>query len=286
MQYHHPVNPPAGQWKILFPRSAHFSVLKAIKLLDLEPVVLDLDENYRLSIDQLEDSLDDDIASIFCVAGSTELGAVDPVESVAEISNGIPIHVDAAFGGYVLPFMEDLGMLDDGIEKWDFQVEEVTTISVDPHKMGRSTIPAGCLLFREEYPLKYLSVESPYLTSSKAYTLAGTRDSGAVAGAYAAMLKLGREGYMKQIEECMKNTWYLVRRLKEIGLETVMEPLMNIVAVHHPDPLGVQDEMKNRGFYLSRVKEPNAIRFVVMPHVTRESIDNMIPELEKVIGLV
>jgi len=275
-----------GHRKVIFPRSAHFSVLKAVKLLDLEPVPIELDEDLHISLDLLEDALSDDVASVFCVAGSTELGTVDPIEKVAEMACGIPLHVDAAFGGFVLPFLEEMGTLPENIGKWDFRVDGVTTISVDPHKMGGSTIPAGCLLFREEYPLKYLSVKSPYLTSSKAYTLAGTRDSGAVAGAYAVMKYLGREGYRKQLSMCMENTGYLKKRLMEMGLEPVIDPIMNIVAVHHQDPDLVQKEMESKGYYLSRVERPSAIRFVIMPHVTREAIDNMLPVLEKVLSTI
>jgi tyrosine decarboxylase/aspartate 1-decarboxylase len=272
-----------GRSKVIFPRSAHFSILKAVKLLDLEPIPVDLDENFSMSVDMLEDLISDDVACVFTVAGSTELGAVDPIERVSGIIGDIPLHVDAAFGGFVLPFLEDMGMLPESSRGWDFRVRGVTTLSMDPHKMGGSTIPAGCLLFREEYPLKYLAVSSPYLTSSKAYTLAGTRDSGAVCGAYAVMELFGRSGYRERIRTCMDNTYYLKSRLKELGLEPVMEPLMNIIAFHHHDPVGVQRMMEEKGFYLSRVKHPSAVRFVVMPHVTREALDGMLPVLEGVL---
>jgi tyrosine decarboxylase/aspartate 1-decarboxylase len=275
-----------GKRKVIFPASVHFSVWKAIKLLDLEPVMIKLDRSFSMCIDDLEEKISDDVACVFTVAGSTELGSVDRIERISEITGDVPIHVDAAFGGFVLPFLEDVGLLPENIRMWDFRVEGVTTISVDPHKMGGSTIPAGCLLFREEYPLKYLSVESPYLTSSKAYTLAGTRDSGAVCGALAVMEHLGREGYRQRLMTCMDNTHYLKHRMMEMGLDPVMEPLMNIVAFHHEDPFRIQKEMERKGFYISRIREPSAIRFVVMPHVTGEAIDRMLTVLKGVIDPV
>jgi len=269
-----------GRKKVIFPASAHFSVLKALSLLDMEPVMIPLDEDFRMDVQQMEDHLDDEAALVLSVAGTTELGVVDPVDRIGSIMGDVPLHVDAAFGGFVLPFLETLHPGDHGIPPWDFRVKEVTSLSVDPHKMGGSTIPAGCLLFREEAPLKHISVSSPYLTSTKAYTLAGTRDSGAVAAAYAVMKHLGREGYERIVAACMDNTSYLEKRLRELGLEPVIEPVMNILAVHHPDPDLVQERMRKRGFFLSRVRDPPALRFVVMPHVTRASIDVMIPELE------
>ncbi len=210
-----------GGKKVLFPRSAHFSVLKALKLLDLEPVPIDLQEDYSISLDHLESSLTDDIACVLTVAGSTELGSLDRIKKVSEIIGDVPLHVDAAFGGFVIPFLEEMGKLPDEFQQWDFRVNGVTTLSLDPHKMGGSTIPAGCLLFREEYPLKYLAVSSPYLTSSKAYTLAGTRESGAVCGAYSVMELLGRSGYRERVWSCMENTYYMRDELKKMGLEIV-----------------------------------------------------------------
>jgi tyrosine decarboxylase/aspartate 1-decarboxylase len=62
-----------------------------------------------------------------------------------------------------------------------------------------------------------------------------------------------------------------------------MDPIMNIIAVHHPKPEDVQKEMSKIGFYISKVCEPSALRFVIMPHVTRNSIDQMLEALRAVI---
>jgi tyrosine decarboxylase/aspartate 1-decarboxylase len=272
--------------KVIFPRSAHFSVLKAIKLLDMEPIPIDLDDQFRMDLSELDSKIDDDTAMVVGVAGTTELGAVDPISRIGETAGDVHVHVDAAFGGFVLPFLEELGMLDERVGEWDFSVPQVSTLSTDPHKMGWSTIPAGCLLFRDPQPLRYMAVESPYLTSPKAYTLAGTRDSGSVASAYAMMKLLGVEGYTGLVRTCMENTFYLGERLKEIGLEPLMEPVMNILAVGHDEPGMVQDRMRELGFYISKVCNPGALRFVVMPHVTPDSIDRMSLALERVIGRI
>ena len=266
--------------KIAFPKSAHFSVIKAVKLLDMEPLIVDLDDDYRMSVDSLEDLMDDDVSLVLTVAGTTEIGTVDPIEKVSEIVGDIPLHVDAAFGGFVLPFLERMGKLPTWVGKWDFRSEGVTSMSTDPHKMGMSTIPAGCLLYTEDLSLEKLSVDSPYLTSKNSYTLAGTRDSGSVAACYAAMNHLGMEGYMKIVEDCMSNTRYLMKRLEEYSLEPLIDPVMNILVVRHPDPHGVEKRLFEMGWNISVVRDPPSLRFVLMPHVTKESIDRFIPDLE------
>lgn len=269
--------------EVLYPMSAHFSVLKAVRLLDLDPVPVELDEDYRMDLADLEDKLSDDTLMVLAVAGTTELGAVDPIDAISEIKGDVPLHVDAAFGGYVLPFLAEMGMDDPRVGPWDLSVPGVTSLSTDPHKMGCSTMPAGCILFRERNPLRYLAVGSPYLTSSKAYTLAGTRDSGSVAAAYSLMKYLGREGYVRIVGSCMENTRYLKKGLSQLGAEPVMEPVMNVLAVLHEKPERVQKELSSRGFYISKVAEPSALRFVVMPHVTKKAIDDLLSVMEKVI---
>jgi tyrosine decarboxylase/aspartate 1-decarboxylase len=234
-------------------------------------------------MDDLKKKITNDTAFVIGVAGTTELGVVDPIEEISQIIGGVHLHVDAAFGGFVLPFLRELKILDAGVGNWDFMVEGVTSLSTDPHKMGWSTIPAGCLLLREENMLRSLAVESPYLTSPKAFTLAGTRDSGAVASAFAMMKLLGIEGYMELVKGCMERTSYLRKRLEEISLFPVVEPTMNIIAVAHDDPSLVQDRMKDKGYYLSKVLNPNALRFVIMPHVTKNAIDDMVQNLDQVL---
>ncbi len=273
----------SGKKEVLFPRSSHFSIIKAIKLLDMVPVPVDLDDDYRMDVGDLEKKISSDTAIVIGVAGTTELGAVDPIQEISDLIRGPHLHVDAAFGGFVLPFLKELDLLDSKIGSWDLSVPGVTSLSTDPHKMGWSTIPAGCLLFRESNILNSLAVESPYLTSPKAYTLAGTRDSGAVASSFAMMKYLGIEGYKELISGCMDNTNYLRNELEQLDLFPVVEPVMNIIAVSHRSPGKVQERMRGSGYYISKVIEPSALRFVIMPHVTKGSIDGMIPRLKKVL---
>lgn len=272
-----------GKRRVVHSRNAHFSVLKAIKLLDLEPVRIGLDERFRMDLDELAGSVDDSTMMVHAVAGSTELGTVDDVRAITEIADGIPVHVDAAFGGFVLPFLDPDHLHGMRVGEWDFRVAGVSTLAVDPHKMGLSTIPSGCLLYRDPTSLDYLKVDSPYLTSPSSFTLAGTRGSGAVAATWAVMRHLGRSGYRKVVAGCMENTRYLAGRLSDLGLTGVIDPVMNVYAVRHPDPVRIEARLRERGYYISTVRDPPALRFVVMPHVTREAIDGFVPVLEEVL---
>jgi len=189
------------------------------------------------------------------------------------------LHVDAAFGGMVLPFLEDIGMWKG---EWDFGVKGVDSLSVDLHKMGMATVPSGILLLREKGYVDAISVESPYLTTKRNIGLAGTRASGAVAGAYAVVKSLGRKGYRDIVRKCMENTRYIVERMGLLGFEPIIEPVMNVVAFGTDDAERIRDEMDRKGWKISTVRNPKGIRMVVMPYVTRDVIDAFTEALHEI----
>ncbi len=263
--------------KILAPESAHFSMKKATDLLAMELVDIPLDNEYRMDVDALEREMDGDVAAVMAVAGSTELGQVDPIKEISEVAGDVFLHVDAAFGGMVLPFLEDLGRWSGD---WDFRVNGVDSLSVDLHKMGMSTVPSGILLLKERGYVDSISVESPYLTTKRNIGLAGTRPSGAVAGAYAVVKSMGRKGYRDVVKRCMENTEYLVGKMQDIGFEPVIKPIMNVVAFKTDRAEKIRKEMDKMGWKISTVRRPKAIRMVVMPYVTRKVIDEFTEALD------
>ena len=186
------------------------------------------------------------------------------------------LHVDAAFGGFVLPFLEDLGAK---VPPWDFRVPGVGSLVLDAHKMGMATIPASHLLVRESSHFAKIAVESPYLTSVYQTSLLGTRNSAGVAAAYAAMRSLGRERYRKIVARCMRNTRAIARRATEAGLELVMEPVMNVLAIRVKDVEAVQRALDARGWKVSTARHPPALRVVVMPHITAKAADDFASDL-------
>jgi tyrosine decarboxylase/aspartate 1-decarboxylase len=246
-------------------KSAHFSVRKAADLLGMRLVEVGLDDAYRMDVDALRKALTKDTAAVVAVAGTTELGQVDPIDHIGELCEGRAFfHVDAAFGGFVLPFLEEVR----GIPQWDFRVGGLSSLVLDAHKMGMATIPASHLLVREASHFARIAVESPYLTSVYQTSLLGTRNSAGVAAAYAAMRSLGHEGYRKIVARCMRNTRTIAARAIEAGLALAIEPVMNILAVRVRDVEAVQRALDAQGWKVSTSRHPQALRVVVMPHIT------------------
>jgi tyrosine decarboxylase/aspartate 1-decarboxylase len=167
---------------------------------------------------------------------------------------------------------------------FDFKLPGVTSIAIDPHKMGLSTIPAGVLLFRDPHQLESLKADTPYLTVSTQYTLTGTRSGAAVAATYAVMNYLGKEGYRKTVSRCMELTDYLLDKLAELDIHPLIKPVMNVVALEVPECDLVRSKLaKEFNWQVSITQNPHGLRLVIMPHVSFEMIDSFVADLKKVL---
>ena len=263
---------------VVVPRSAHFSFDKIGDLLRLEVRKADLDEELKVDPNSVESLIDEKTVALVGIAGTTEFGQVDPIDRLGDLAldRGLYLHVDAAFGGFVLPFMEKEW-------KWDFGVEAVSSITIDPHKMGMSTVPGGGLLFRDDRHLNMLADFAPYLTNNKPTALTGTRSGGSAAATWAVMTHLGREGFTRIVRRCMALTDQLVAGARAIGVEPVLEPIMNVVTLEaEPSPEKVRFELMKRGWLVSITQDPRALRLILMPHATRDNIDLLLDDLAAV----
>ncbi|MEI8002992.1 MAG: aminotransferase class V-fold PLP-dependent enzyme, partial [Methanothrix sp.] len=90
---------------IVVPASAHFSFDKIGDLLSLEVRKAELDESLKVDLSSVESLLDERTVALVGIAGTTEYGQVDPIEGLAKLAGerSLHLHVDAAFGGFVLP---------------------------------------------------------------------------------------------------------------------------------------------------------------------------------------
>ena len=252
---------------IIVPASAHFSFDKVADILMVKVKKADLDPELRVDIASVEDLIDDNTIGIVGIAGTTEFGQIDPIKDLSDLSMAanLFLHVDAAFGGFVIPFLPEK-------YEFDFTLPGVTSIAADPHKMGFSAIPAGGLLFRDPSYMRRLSVDTPYLSGTAQQTLSGTRSGASVAATYAVLKHLGREGYERIVQQCMELTHGLLDRVREAGIEPVIEPVMNVLVLDVPDVDSVRSKLKDRGWVVSSTRDPHALRLVIMPHLTHENM--------------
>jgi tyrosine decarboxylase / aspartate 1-decarboxylase len=260
---HHDIADP----NVVVPESAHFSFKKACDLLGLAMHRAPLKKDYRMDADAAAGLVDKNTIALVGVAGTTEYGMVDPIADLARIArqHDLFFHVDAAFGGMVIPFL-------DNPVPFDFSLPGVTSIAVDPHKMGMSTIPCGCLLTREPELLNTLNIDTPYLTVKQEYTLAGTRPGAPVAGALAVMDYLGFEGMEAVVGGCMKNTRRLTAGLETLGIPRAATPDVNVATF-------VCDRERIPGPWKVSWTCRKHLRIVCMPHVTLDRIGAFLQDI-------
>ncbi|WP_281170493.1 tyrosine decarboxylase MfnA [Natronococcus occultus] len=255
---------------VVVPESCHFSFRKAADVLEVELRVVPTDDDHRADLTAVRASVDSDTALVAGVAGTTEYGRVDPIPELGEIADsvGATLHVDAAWGGFALPFTD---------YEWHFGHAPVDTMAIDPHKMGQAAVPAGGLLARSESLLDELAVDTPYLESTSQATLTGTRSGAGVASAVAAMRTLWPEGYREQYARSQRNAEWLADALEKRGYD-VVDPTLPLVAATVPRP--TFEALRAEGWRLSRTAT-GELRVVCMPHVTREMLASFVADLDR-----
>lgn len=272
----------SGLREVILPRSAHFSFVKACDLLDMEPRWASLRADGTVDATSVEGLMGPNTAALVGVAGTTELGAVDPIPELAALARdrNVHLHVDAAFGGFVVPFLKKSGA---ALPDFDLAVEGVASLTIDPHKMGMSPIPAGCLAVRDARDLARISVPTPYVSTEAQATLVGTRPGAAAAAAHAVFQHLGEAGYLEVVGRCMGNARFLAKLLREAGLPPAMEPVLPVVAVPMAQPEKVRAALQRKGWFVSLAPMTRGIKVVCMPHVTRASLEAFVPALREAV---
>ncbi|MFQ6073685.1 MAG: tyrosine decarboxylase MfnA [Candidatus Bathyarchaeia archaeon] len=271
--------------EVIVPVSAHYSFDKAADLLGLRLVKVKLNERFQVDTAAVKEAITSRTLAVVGIAGTTELGIVDPIPELSEIAmaHELYLHVDAAFGGFVLPFLKELGYAN---LDFDFKLPGVCSITVDPHKMGLAPIPAGGILFRNEAIMKSFSVEVPYLAggNTKQSTIVGTRSGASAVAVWALLTHLGREGYKAVVERCMSLTLKLAEGIEKMDkVSLVTEPVMNIVGIvsNDIDIRLIAQKLREKGWAVSLF--PSHIRVAVMPHIKLVHVQNFLKDLEKAI---
>jgi len=262
--------------EVVLPQSAHFSFNKICSLLKITPVQARLNNTFVVDTASVEQCINKNTIAIVGTVGTAELGKVDPIGKLSEIAlaHGVYLHVDAALGGLMLPFLNNA-------PAFDFRLKGVNSITVDPHKMGLATVPAGGILFRDSTFLEYIKTETPYLTEDVQYTFVGTRSGASAAATWAVFKSLGREGFTKTVNRCLRLTKFLSAGLKSQGFKLVTEPLLNVVAFRCLNSKQLTKTLQLRGWFVSYVPSLDCVRVVVMPHLRKQHIAAFLKELRE-----
>src|SRR3954464_4932692 len=168
---------------------------------DIEPRLVPMEGDcFHLTADRAVAQCDENTIGVVAILGSTFDGSYEPVKEICEALDAlaagggpdIPVHVDAASGGFVAPFVQpDL--------EWDFQLDRVHSINASGHKYGLVYPGVGWAIWRDEAALpRDLVFDVNYLGGSMpTFTLNFSRAGSEVVAQYFMFLSLGADGYRK-----------------------------------------------------------------------------------------
>lgn len=182
---------------------------KFCRYFDVEPIYLPMEEGrYVITPQQVLDAVNEDTIGVVAILGTTYTGELEPIAEICEALDGlaagggvdVPVHVDAASGGFVVPFLHP-----DVV--WDFRLPRVVSINVSGHKYGLTYPGIGFVVWRsaEHLPeelvfrVNYLGGDMP------TFTLNFSKGGNQVVGQYYNFLRLGRAGYSK-VMHCLSDT--------------------------------------------------------------------------------
>jgi glutamate/tyrosine decarboxylase-like PLP-dependent enzyme len=189
---------PVERPNMVLATSAHAAFEKAAHYFDVESRRIPVGADYRADPDAMADAIDDDTVLVVGSAPSYPQGVVDPIPELAGLAaeRGILCHVDACLGGFILPF---LGQLGHATRRWDLSVPGVTSISADLHKYGYGSKGVSVVVYRT----RELARLQPFITSNwlgglyGSPSMAGTRPAGPIAAGWAVLHYLGNDGYLR-----------------------------------------------------------------------------------------
>ena len=261
--------------------TVHYSILKAANALNIRVVYSKLNKHLKMDVTSIQNLVTKRTIAIVANAGSTELGFVDDLNSISKVAyeNEVPIHVDAAYGGFILPFIKT-------VDFQGFRLESVYTITADPHKTLFTPIPSGGFFVKNRKILKYIRFAPKYLNHKPSETLTGTRSGGAIASVYAILRFVGLREIAKIHRKCYKLALDFYRKIKRTGkFKTFGKPETPIVCFKpfDTDSRELIKALRRRGWIIYRCPVVDGLRMVFMPHVTKDVIEEFLDDLLEIV---
>jgi len=206
---------------LVYGRDVHVVWDKFCRYFDVEPRTVPMAEGkYTIGPGDIEALIDENTIGVVAVLGTTFTGQADDVAGIndlllsirSERGLDVPIHVDAASGGFVWPFIYP-------DTSWDFRLEQVHSINVSGHKFGLVYPGIGWLVFRhsDDLPEELVFYENYLGETDATFTLNFSTGSSKMVAQYYNFCRLGRAGYTEAIGAMKTNAEWLAAGLLESG---------------------------------------------------------------------
>lgn len=268
---------------IVASEDTHYSIAKGANLLFLDWMKVPVDFNNRTIIENefeclLTKAVKNGKKYFIVVAnmGTTMFGSVDNPDVYTKLleKHNVPykLHIDAAYGGFVYPFLTPKSNL-------DFRNKNVSSITIDAHKMLQAPYGTGIFLCRKGLIENVLTKEAEYIEGMD-LTLCGSRSGANTVAAWMILTTYGDNGWFEKVKILQMRTDWICRQLDTLGIEYFREPFMNIVTIKAQyicedialkyDLVPQQHNAENKWY-----------KIVLMEHVEVDGLNQLINDLKK-----
>jgi glutamate decarboxylase len=267
---------------------------------EVEPRYIEMEPGqYTITPKGVLGAVDENTIGVIPILGVTYTGGFEPVEAIhdalvehnAKTGHDIPIHVDAASGGFVAPFLHPK-------LKWDFRLPLVKSINVSGHKYGLVYPGIGWVAWRshEELPqelifhVNYLGGDMP------TFTLNFSRPGNQVIAQYYNFIRLGRKGYKRAFEQMRDTAMYLSSEIEKTGRFDLLSrgDTIPVFAFSLKDPSGytvfdLSDKLREHGWQVPaytmppKVDDLAVLRIVVREGFSRDLADMLMKDIHAAI---
>ncbi|KAL2901900.1 Glutamate decarboxylase [Bienertia sinuspersici] len=263
---------------------------KFARYFEVELKEVNLEEDYYvMDPKKAVDMVDENTICVAAILGSTLTGEFEDVKLLNELLTkkneetgwNTPIHVDAASGGFIAPFIyPDI--------EWDFRLPLVKSINVSGHKYGLVYAGVGWVIWRNRddlpedlvFHINYLGSDQP------TFTLNFSKGSSQIIAQYYQLIRLGFEGYKNIMENCRDNAKMLTEEVEKTGKFKVVSKDVGVpvVAFSLKDSskytvFDISENLRRFGWIVPAYTMPaNAQHVAVLRVVVREDFSRTLGE--------
>ena len=268
---------------------------------DIEPRYIPIERGrYVIRPEEVIARVDENTIGAVATLGTTFTGEFEPIQEIhdAVVAHNeksgfdVPLHVDAASGGFVAPFLEpDL--------RWDFRLPQVKSINTSGHKYGLVYPGVGWIVWRDKkelpedlvFHVNYLGGDMP------TFTLNFSRPGNQIVGQYYNFLRLGRSGYTRIMQALRENATWLSGKIAAMGPFELLSDgsAMPVFAFALKEGTGysvfdISNRLRERGWQVPAYTMPaNAqdlavLRIVVREGFSRDMAGMLLTDLERTVA--
>ena len=258
---------------ILCSSDSHYSMAKASNVLNISIYKTEVDFEFRnlvkQDVQEIVQKAKSEGKKYFIVVANmmtTMFGSVDDLiytEVLKEEKLDFKLHVDGAYGGFYYPFIHE------GESNLDFSNPDVSSVTLDAHKMAKAPYGTGIFLARKKL-IHYATTKEASYVEGEDCTLIGSRSGANAIAIWMILSTYGPNGWMEKMFILQKRTGYICKELTALEVYYFRHPSSNIVTIKS-DYVSV-DLAHKFGLVPDNHHDPKWYKIVVMEHVTMEKI--------------